>query len=113
MTEQLPPPPQEDDRINGARTSLVIVVAFVIGAAAIGAVLGLMGGKARAQAPPVTPPPAPRLEQKPIEASAPGLELRARKQKELSRYAWVDREHGVVAIPIETAMQLVVERSTP
>jgi len=41
--------------------------------------------------------------------SAPGRDVaayRAEKQRTLSRYAWVDRDRGIVTIPIERAMAL-------
>lgn len=36
--------------------------------------------------------------------------LRARQLEQLSSYRWVDAKEGVVAIPIDRAMELVVER---
>jgi hypothetical protein len=33
------------------------------------------------------------------------------QQSELNRYGWIDEEQGVVAIPIERAMELVVRES--
>lgn len=32
---------------------------------------------------------------------------------ELQKYSWVDRQHGIVAIPIERAMQLIAQRGIP
>lgn len=55
-------------------------------------------------------PPEPRLEEN------SGLllgELRRREEEQLTSYGWVDREHGVVRIPIERAMKLVAERGLP
>jgi len=52
--------------------------------------------------------PAPRLQ------SAPAFDLAAfRHQKEamLDEYRWIDPGRGVVRIPIDRAMQLLVERS--
>jgi hypothetical protein len=43
-------------------------------------------------------------------------DVRAAQQAELEGYRWVDREQGVVAIPIERAMELVareLEREDP
>ena len=37
-------------------------------------------------------------------------ELRAREQKRLSGYDWIDREHKVVRIPIDRAMELLAAR---
>jgi hypothetical protein len=34
--------------------------------------------------------------------------LRAEKHALLSQYAWIDRAHGVVRIPIERAMSLLI-----
>jgi hypothetical protein len=55
-------------------------------------------------------PPEPRLE------TAPGVELhglRAQEDGILNSYGWVDRNAGVVRIPIERAMALVAERGLP
>jgi hypothetical protein len=52
-------------------------------------------------------PPEPRLQTEPRE------DLKALRREEdaiLSSYAWVDRNAGVVRIPIDRAMQLVLER---
>jgi hypothetical protein len=35
------------------------------------------------------------------------LEERARAEAALERWAWIDREHGIVAMPIEEAMAIV------
>jgi hypothetical protein len=52
-------------------------------------------------------PPLPRLQAAPIE------DLRRLRQLEgalLERYSWVDREKGIVRLPIERAMELLAER---
>jgi hypothetical protein len=36
--------------------------------------------------------------------------MKAAQAKQLNSYAWVDRQHGIVQVPIERAMQLVVAR---
>jgi hypothetical protein len=64
-------------------------------------------------------PPAPRLLQAPpVKGPAlqpdPKSELeayRASQQSLLHAYRWVDRPRGVVQIPIEQAMRLLVERN--
>ena len=40
-------------------------------------------------------------------------QLRAKQEEQLGSYAWVDRKHGVVQIPIEEAMRLVVREYGP
>jgi hypothetical protein len=55
-------------------------------------------------------PPQPRLEVSPRAAL---LELRAAEQKLLEGYQWIDREKGIVRIPIERAMELTARRGLP
>lgn len=55
-------------------------------------------------------PPAPRLQRYPTRDLAA---LRAEEDAVLSSYAWVDEAEQVVRLPIERAMQLVVERGLP
>ncbi|HEY3566253.1 MAG TPA: hypothetical protein VGL96_14695, partial [Casimicrobiaceae bacterium] len=60
---------------------------------------------------PINPPPT-QMPSPPLQ-SAPELDLqalRAEKHGLLSQYAWIDRAHGVVRIPIERAMSLLIER---
>lgn len=54
--------------------------------------------------------PEPRLERFPFAA----LEtLRTEEEARLTSYGWVDRNRGVVRIPIERAMDLIAERGVP
>jgi hypothetical protein len=55
-------------------------------------------------------PPAPRLEAQPGETFGP---YREASEQALESYHWVDRANGVVAIPIEQAMDLVVQQGLP
>jgi len=57
-----------------------------------------------------TVPPEPRLQ---IEAPKDLKSLQAAEQEVLTTYAWVSKEAGVARIPIERAMQLVLERGLP
>jgi hypothetical protein len=52
-------------------------------------------------------PPEPRLQTNPREDLR---ELRSKEDQVLTSYGWVDRNAGVVRIPIEQAMKLAVER---
>lgn len=73
--------------------------------------------KSQPLGPPPTPfenartlPPAPRLQ---VE---PRLELdhyREEQQQMLNSYGWVDRPNGIVRIPIDRAMNLLLERGLP
>jgi hypothetical protein len=55
-------------------------------------------------------PPAPRLQARPEVELA---ELRAQEDAILGSYAWVEKDRGVVRIPIEEAMRIVAERGMP
>ena len=55
-------------------------------------------------------PPEPRLQEHPREDLS---ELRAKEDAVLGSYGWVDRNAGVVRIPIDAAMKLVLERGLP
>ena len=41
------------------------------------------------------------------------MDLKSAQQGQLSSYSWVDRKAGVAAIPIDRAMQLVVDEQNP
>lgn len=53
------------------------------------------------------PPTGPRLQAFPEQDLR---ELQARDRDALDRYAWVDREAGIARVPIERAMQILVEQ---
>lgn len=54
--------------------------------------------------------PAPRLQVAPeVDLAA----LRARENEELDHYGWIDKNAGVVRIPIDRAMDLIASRGLP
>jgi hypothetical protein len=55
-------------------------------------------------------PPLPRLQQRPAEDMQA---YRDEQRGALESYGWVDRNAGVVHIPIEEAMRLLAERGLP
>jgi hypothetical protein len=55
-------------------------------------------------------PPEPRLQTNPRQDLA---DLRAKEDELLGSYGWVDRNAGVVRIPIDAAMRLTLERGLP
>ena len=55
-------------------------------------------------------PPEPRLQDNPQQDLR---ELRAAQTSALAGYEWVDKDAGVVRIPIDEAMRIVVERGLP
>jgi hypothetical protein len=55
-------------------------------------------------------PPAPRIQ------SNPGADVQSYFQSQqnlLSTYGWIDRQNGIVRLPIDRAMELVLERGLP
>lgn len=55
-------------------------------------------------------PPEPRLQTDPRQDLA---DLRAKEEDTLHSYGWVDKNAGVVRIPIDAAMKLTLERGLP
>ena len=55
-------------------------------------------------------PPAPRLENDP---AADLARLRREEDDKLSSYGWIDREQGVVRIPVDRAIEILAERGLP
>src|SRR5262245_3271502 len=56
---------------------------------------------------PAEPPPPPRLQQYPVQ----DLEnLRSREREALDHYGWVDRDQGIVRIPVDRAIDLIAQK---
>jgi hypothetical protein len=55
-------------------------------------------------------PPEPRLQTNPRQDLA---DLRAREEQALAGYSWVDRNAGIVRIPIDEAIKKTLERGLP
>lgn len=55
-------------------------------------------------------PPAPRLQQFPRNEM---YEFRTEQEQKLHSYGWVNKDAGTVHIPIEQAMQMVIQRGLP
>jgi hypothetical protein len=86
-------------------------LAFLLLAAGLGARCGL-GAWSRFRPDPRTrlPAPEPRVQ------SDPATDLRRWRDEEdesLRSYSWADRARGVVRLPVERAMELVLQRGLP
>jgi hypothetical protein len=55
-------------------------------------------------------PPEPRLQQHPAQDMR---DWRAAEDRASRQYAWIDPDKGIVQIPVERAMDLVVQRGLP
>ncbi len=102
------------------------VIGFMIGLIVVALVVqvlmwllfGHFAGRAAREDPPRPPlgaaagrlPPEPRLQTTP---AADLRKLRAREHEILASYGWVDRAAGTVRIPIDRAMELLLERGLP
>jgi hypothetical protein len=67
-------------------------------------------------APGVRLPPEPRLQGAPGSASSPTEDIRRFREQEdqmLDSYGWIDRQNGVIRIPIEQAKKLIEQRGLP
>lgn len=106
-------PVQERDRVQGARIWWIIVYGVVVGAAGVGVSSFILHERtpdpprATSAAPSVAPRTIASIEQTQVRATAAGEDLRARQQRELEGFRWVDRDAGVAAIPIERAMAII------
>jgi hypothetical protein len=134
MAELHHPHPRTDDAthnpdVHHEESDVNIVGIFMFGAtlfAAIVIVSLIVGGlfkyldaRERRQPAPEYPlaategnrlPPEPRLQTNPRQDLA---DLRAREEQALAGYAWVDRNAGLVRIPIDEAIKKTLERGLP
>jgi hypothetical protein len=74
-------------------------------------------GRVQQLGPPATPfeqgralPPLPQLQVRPVQDLE---QLREKEGGSLDSYGWVDRGRGIVHIPIDRAMDLLLERGLP
>lgn len=110
---------QEDDVIPSRRLALITALSLVTGIVGVffaWLVLETNTGGIRSTLPGgAGPAPASStisgLEQSPIFGAGRGNDLKAAERVELSQYRWLDRDAGVAAIPIERAMDLVIQGS--
>ena len=116
-------PYRDHERKDVDVTSLfLVVIALFISGAVIFLVVAIMmhffkghepsktEGRANIPVTKVGEFPQPRLEVKPGASLA---ELHAAENVDLNSYGWIDRKNGTMRIPIERAMQLLIERGLP
>jgi hypothetical protein len=112
-----------DSTYEHTDASVGVIVKFLVWLAAsavvihvgLGAMYALLIRRAAETAPPYSLaltqegrlPPAPRLQQFPRSEM---YRFRVKEQNLLDRYGWMNRDAGIVHIPIEEAMRLTVER---
>ena len=91
----------------------LVAIAVVVHVALWFQMRGLWAARERALPPPVPvasarpeAPPEPRLQTSPEEDLRA---LRREEEAQLESYGWVDRQAGVIRVPIERAMELVAQ----
>ncbi|HEX3594426.1 MAG TPA: hypothetical protein VHU80_04970 [Polyangiaceae bacterium] len=118
MTEPVPhTPAQEPEGVHGRFVAWLIVAAVAVTLLCIFTVRMLLQAERRDAARSRDTPHYPvgetvgGIEQRPIAGRARG-EMAAREAREaLGKYGWVNREHTIAKIPIDRAMQWLVEDS--
>jgi hypothetical protein len=123
---------------NGAETlyepntvSIPGVVKFLAGlfvavatiALVVGGLLLYFDARKAQEAPPPSPlatgvrlPPQPRLQGAPGSVSSPAEDIKRFREQEdqmLDSYGWIDRQNGLIRIPIEQAKKLIEQRGLP
>jgi len=106
-----------DVRGVGILVAAVLAVVVLFMGLMIGVFGWLEGRESARQKPPASlagtaapQPPEPRLQNHPVRDLD---EMRAEEDRQLAAWGWVDREAGIVRMPIEDAMARVVERGLP
>jgi hypothetical protein len=124
MTENPQPSPQhrhEKRDLNARYVGLFFAGLFILLVLSLLAMWGMFGFFAEEQAE-SQPPPPPLAASRPKEPPAPRLqvnppvdlkEIRQGEEEQLNSYGWVQKEAGVVHIPIARAKTLLLERGLP
>jgi hypothetical protein len=106
---------QEDDLVPGRRILAIAVTAILVALVGVAGATLILRVETGAIRPSTAQLPAARriagVEQTDILTSRDGLDLRDRQRDALSRATWVDRDAGVVTLPIDQAMDLVIIRA--
>jgi hypothetical protein len=114
-----PVPDQVDREIDARAVVYSVVGVFAVSALVLALMVGLfhvLESRQRRLDPPPSPlaeaglrrlPPGPRLQAAPERQLQ---ELRRTEEHLLDSYGWVDQASGVARIPIERAMDLILER---
>ncbi len=105
------------------RGIIIFGIVFVLALVAIGAAITLGMTTATGRAPNVQSPPQglanapqPTLPPQPALEALPGVQydqFLAAETKMLNSYGWVDQKAGIVRIPIDRAMDLLLQKGLP
>ncbi len=120
MNPQTKTPGHEKKDVDVPSLMIIALLLLVSGVIIFFVVSGLMRyfklHEAESQSSPTAPVtavqkyPGPRLEVRPAMDLA---KLRAAEELDLHSYGWIDRKSGTVRVPIDRAIQLLLERGLP
>jgi len=122
MAEALRSAPPEAVEVTDVNVRAVVLIGAALGGIVVICAIAVFGLTAwladgqRRPAGPITTSPALQQFALPHLQAAPANELAAFKREKalkLQQYAWIDRERGVVQIPIERAIDLLLQREAP
>ena len=104
-TQQAPSPEDQFERYDNINTPKIVVIGFISAIVTFAAIVG-------AQALSFAAYSAETKEKDILAADAIVNDALTQQQARLSSYNWVDPEKGVVSIPIDEAMKLVLEEES-
>ena len=111
--------PDAVDTRSLTRFGIGLALGLVVALFAVWFVFDAFRGREAAKGPPPSQgldvdarrlPPEPRLQAAPVEDLQ---QMRAAEDQILNSYAWLDREQGVARIPVDRAMDLLVQEGLP
>lgn len=106
---------QESDVVASRKVSVILLVTIVISIVSVAAAGMILSVRRKSLSfhEPASASAAPRqianIHQTPILRGRHGFELRERQRRALDEYRFIDRQRGLVQIPIDRAMQIVVD----
>ena len=115
-------PPQEQNVVPGRRIAVVGVAAIVATAAGAFVAYGIgscrtreLATEGQAAQGPAIPADVHGMETRVFTVEAQGLDTHEQAEAQLTHYGWVDRDRGIVHVPIDVAFALYLsrERGTP
>ncbi|MCI0571545.1 MAG: hypothetical protein L0Y66_12385 [Myxococcaceae bacterium] len=110
-----PPPPQRED-VSARRVLAVLGAVLTLFALSVWATVPILRAGAPAEARESRVPgevghaTVGRVNQEPFDLDTRAEELRERQRHQLSSYGWVDRDAGVIHVPIERAVELLLQQ---
>jgi hypothetical protein len=115
----LQPASQEEERVNRAWTIGVLLCVLVVSCVLSFVARGLLQMRAHGLSHAATTasqarpePSVGYIKQQTFRQRASGQDLKASQRKALQHFAWVDRERGIVSIPIDVAIDLELAEQT-